>query len=507
MTDYKNPDLETLEKKVSTVLYILAVLFLIPKAFSSGLNTPNAILFEAKNIEYSFFANYSFPQFFRYTFAFGGFMLLNLYIVPALIKKRLVALQVFFIIMIYVADALVFSITDTWLKTYELVDDYATLDEGYRSFFQRNFIYTFWLFFLFAFYSVIKHIGYRVMQLPEIVQQNKQNIIRDGLVGMMLWMISGIFFLNIYVGKEFLSFWMLVIPFALALHTWSVFKLISQVKNQSKGFWRYWGEIWIILILSLVPVYVICITVFTYDGGGAFFLNGINMVFQLAVTAPVSWYVYKYRNERQSEILGLKTALGKSTADLDFLRSQINPHFLFNAMNTLYGTALQEQAERTSEGIQKLSEMMRFMLQENMQDEILLNREMDYLKNYISLQQLRTQASPDIRIETELEEHISALKIAPMLLIPFVENAFKHGISLREPSHIRIAMHTTHQTLYFDVSNSIHLKPDNDPEKIHSGIGLENVRQRLQLLYPQQHDLTIRETGREYFVHLTILLQ
>jgi LytS/YehU family sensor histidine kinase len=91
-----------------------------------------------------------------------------------------------------------------------------------------------------------------------------------------------------------------------------------------------------------------------------------------------------------------------------------------------------------------------------------------------------------------------------MLLIPFVENAFKHGISLREPSHIKITLQTQGHKLYFDVHNSIHVKPDNDPEKDKSGIGLNNVKQRLELLYPHKHELIIRETGKEFFIHLTI---
>ncbi len=97
---------------------------------------------------------------------------------------------------------------------------------------------------------------------------------------------------------------------------------------------------------------------------------------------------------QKNEVLTLEKALGRSSANLDFLRSQINPHFLFNALNTLYGTALQEQAGRTSEGIQKLGDMMRFMLHENTEEKIHLSKEVGYLQNYIALQRLRTQESP-----------------------------------------------------------------------------------------------------------------
>jgi two-component system, LytTR family, sensor kinase len=202
----------------------------------------------------------------------------------------------------------------------------------------------------------------------------------------------------------------------------------------------------------------------------------------------------------------LKRELGQSAANFDFLRSQINPHFLFNALNTIYGTAIQEKAERTSEGIEKLGDMMRFMLQENMQEKISLNREIEYLNNYISLQKLRTDPNPIVTIEAHVEQVVNGIQIAPMLLIPFVENAFKHGISFREPSHIKVNLEVKETTLFFDVYNSKHQKQEADPEKDKSGIGLNNVKQRLQLLYPAKHEIIIRETGKEFFVHLTIQL-
>ena len=146
------------------------------------------------------------------------------------------------------------------------------------------------------------------------------------------------------------------------------------------------------------------------------------------------------------------------------------------------------------------------MLHENVQKKISLDREIEYLENYISLQRLRTDPSPEIIIEAQIQQQFDYAQISPMLLIPFVENAFKHGISFREPSHIKIALEKKENTLYFDVYNSIHPRLANDPEKEHGGIGLNNVKQRLQLLYPSKHELLIRENSREFFVHLTLQL-
>ncbi|HZH95082.1 MAG TPA: histidine kinase, partial [Flavisolibacter sp.] len=147
-----------------------------------------------------------------------------------------------------------------------------------------------------------------------------------------------------------------------------------------------------------------------------------------------------------------------------------------------------------------------FMLQENMQDKISLSREIDYLHNYISLQRLRTDSSPTVQIQTSIQDRENIYQIAPMLLIPFVENAFKHGISFREPSHIKVTLEIKEGTLYFDVYNSKHNRSENDPEKDKSGIGLENVKQRLKLSYPKKHELIIRDTTKEFFIHLTVQL-
>ena len=191
-------------------------------------------------------------------------------------------------------------------------------------------------------------------------------------------------------------------------------------------------------------------------------------------------------------------------AELAGLQAQINPHFLFNALNTLYASAINEDAPKTSEGIQKLSDMMRFMLHENNQHKIDIRQEVTYLKNYIDLQQLRVSGLKDFELKTDLDDTLCLQSIAPMLLVPFVENAFKHGISMRQKSWIDVKLRCDGKKLYFSVFNSFYPKSTNDPERKSSGIGLENVKKRLQLLYPQHHQLTIHQTEREFSVNLEI---
>ncbi len=206
----------------------------------------------------------------------------------------------------------------------------------------------------------------------------------------------------------------------------------------------------------------------------------------------------------------LQTQVSAKSAELSSLRAQINPHFLFNALNSLYATALKEKSEKTADGIQKLGDMMRFMLQENNHDRIPLDKEVEYLHNYIEIQRMRIDESHKIEIRVNIQEPNRPIYLAPMLLTPFVENAFKHGISLQHPSWIYITLTLDNTRLYFKVHNSRHEKlaetPDrHDPEATQSGVGLDNVRKRLDLIYPGRHQLDIQQSEQDYFVSLTLV--
>lgn len=233
-----------------------------------------------------------------------------------------------------------------------------------------------------------------------------------------------------------------------------------------------------------------------------FYPSGIDEFFAFWV---VSWLgALAVTLARQFMVKPLETNLNRNQAELSALRAQINPHFLFNAMNTLYATAIDEKAERTSQGIQQLSDMMRFMMHENNQDQIDVQQEVTYLRNYIDLQRLRLTETDKLELKVDLDDTLCLRSIAPMLLMPFVENAFKHGISLRNQSWIYIKLVCQQEQLHFSVFNSLHPRHEEDPEKHSSGIGLVNVQKRLELLYPKNHQLQIHRTEKEFSVNLVI---
>jgi two-component system LytT family sensor kinase len=493
-------DLNKVEFWIASLLYGYSILSLITTGSAEDNVIPHQ--FEDAGIGFNYTSNFFLPELFRYSILYFSFLLLNFCCLPPLYKKINTGLNVVLTLLVFIFSGFVISIAQTYSKAYLLVE-YDDIDRAYNKIFFSGFSYAAWLVLLIGIYVGLKKLIIYLVEHDENDQHNRMKLeISFGaafwFVGVLLWIAGGADF-------EVILGWTLVVFAAIFLLFFALYYQIPLTLEQQKPYRSYYGKLTIITLILTLPICLIAALLSRNDAIAPIVMV-IHVGTQLLIIAPLAWYIYKKRGETADQIFWLKKELRKSDASLGFLKSQINPHFLFNALNTLYGTALQENAERTGEGIQTLGDMMRFMLQENMQDKISLTRDIEYLNNYIALQKLRTSTSVDIVINTEIEEAFTASNISPMLLIPFVENAFKHGISLQSPSHIKITLQTKDNTLYFDVHNSIHLKADGDPEKLVSGIGLENVKQRLNLLYPKKHELIIRESAKEFFVHLTLNL-
>ena len=189
--------------------------------------------------------------------------------------------------------------------------------------------------------------------------------------------------------------------------------------------------------------------------------------------------------------------------ELALLKAQINPHFLFNTLNNLYAMAYRQEDPATAQGIAKLSHLMRYVIYESDVDRIELSREAEQIRSFIELQKLRFSEEDDIRIDFKTEGNLEQYTIAPMLLLPFVENAFKHGIRLSSPSHVSLQLTVNGGTIRFTVENSVHGAAERSADS-ESALGLRNVRRRLELLYPEKHSLSIREGEGVYRVTLDL---
>jgi signal transduction histidine kinase len=200
-------------------------------------------------------------------------------------------------------------------------------------------------------------------------------------------------------------------------------------------------------------------------------------------------------SEKQKKILENE----RLNAELNFLKLQINPHFLFNTLNSIYSQA-HFKSEQTEHSILKFSRIMRYVLYDSTAEKISLSQDLEYISNYIDLQKLRL--SKNITIHYDVSGTVKGLVIAPLLLITFIENAFKHGISYTAPSEIKIAIAVTGNQLLLTVGNAI----TQSSRESSGGVGLINAQRRLNVLYPGRHTLDVVENDHLYIVNLKIEL-
>ena len=195
----------------------------------------------------------------------------------------------------------------------------------------------------------------------------------------------------------------------------------------------------------------------------------------------------------------------KLATELKYLKAQINPHFLFNTLNMAYASAIKSNDDGTADIIEKLSVLMRYALYESNENKVSLEKEMRYIDNYINLQLQRLSPELLSGINYSAKGDWQNLTIAPMVLIPYIENVFKHGIMLSNKSDILINISLASDSLLLETKNSVNKHPNN-PGNENSGIGMRNAKERLQLLYPNRHHLKFETVGGVFNVRLEIQL-
>ena len=206
--------------------------------------------------------------------------------------------------------------------------------------------------------------------------------------------------------------------------------------------------------------------------------------------------------ERQSRIEKLQKEMEKEklNSELAFLKNQVSPHFFFNTLNNIYAL-IGINADDSQKAVLKLSKLMRYLLYESEKGDTKLSHEIDFMYNYIDLMKLRMNEKIDLSVS--LPENYNDINFPPLLFIPFIENAFKHGVSYRKKSFIRIEMTIDDNDIMFHCTNSV-VKNGDEKEEKEPGIGLENVTKRLKLLFPGRHELKIDQSENEYKVFLKI---
>jgi len=254
-----------------------------------------------------------------------------------------------------------------------------------------------------------------------------------------------------------------LIKYGLATETWAI--MHSRMKTEPLKFGSYFTSS---IFTSLIFIFLSIVLQFSVD-----------------------WFT----NERvQKDLENQRLA-----AELAFLKSQINPHFLFNSLNSIYSLAYQK-SDTAPEAILKLSEIMRYMLYECNDNKVDLAKELQYLRSYIDLQKIRFGKKAYVHFE--INGPVTDQRIVPLLLIAFIENAFKHGVANDPASPIKLIINVDDGHLSFYMENKKHTH-NRDAA---GGIGLANVKRRLDLLYPENYTLEIHEDGDIYTCELSLIL-
>ena len=230
------------------------------------------------------------------------------------------------------------------------------------------------------------------------------------------------------------------------------------------------------------------------------YLRLIGLLGIIFFASSVKLLKHWYKIQRVNQML----AKEKLEAELNFLRSQVHPHFLFNTLNNLYALTL-KKSEKSPDVVLKLSEMLDYMLYQCNEDKISLDKEIKLIENYISLEQLRFSNNLDLIFK--VNGKTGDMSIAPVILFPLVENCFKHGISNdTKRGWIKIELSVIKQELTFSVSNSKPQQTIKKQDEVGKGIGLKNVKKRLELIYPDKHTLDISDKGNYFECNLKLEL-
>ena len=308
--------------------------------------------------------------------------------------------------------------------------------------------------------------------------------------------------------NDILAFSLFLMPITIATTYVSIYKLIPEYFMTKQYFRFVLYSIYTVIISSYLVITSIFFSIIYLSGfkhsemnpatkNILFVLSGVYLVvFIVSAFKLLKLNLKQTKKTSELETKILEAQLKLKEQELNYLKMQIHPHFLFNTLNTIYGFAL-KKAEHTPEMILKLSNLLDYLLYQVDKPLVPLTDEINHIKDYISLEQMRFNETLEVDFtETHCTE---PLEIAPMLFLPFVENSFKHGKIIDGKLNIDMSITCEKESIYFSIKNS-HSKTAS----VSTGIGLDNIKKRLELLYKNRYDLTILETKTTFTVQLKL---
>ncbi|NMN38337.1 sensor histidine kinase [Pedobacter sp. SG918] len=296
-----------------------------------------------------------------------------------------------------------------------------------------------------------------------------------GIINVSLFYINYIFLIPGLIKRQ-KKYWIYFLSFFLLLIAGTFLKTVLAVLNPEE------------LLTYRVEKEVRNFSVNSFALNAAFF-SGFFLISSCIIKFIIDWF--------SSERVQRNLENERREMELQFLKSQLNPHFLFNSLNNIYSLAYQK-SDKTADAIMKLSEIMRYMIYESNTPTVALSKEVDYLTSYIELQKIRFKDGA--YIELTLNGEIDNQKIVPLMLISFVENAFKHGVVTDPAEPVKINIIANQKILHFSVVN----KKNQQNKDAQGGVGLTNVERRLQLVYPDRYKLNVVNSATHYTCELMI---
>ncbi|MGX5819523.1 sensor histidine kinase [Chitinophaga lutea] len=262
---------------------------------------------------------------------------------------------------------------------------------------------------------------------------------------------------------------------------------------------QYWPYFWLLcglLTLMTLVTYNLRVNVFQSDRN-IFWIGDFVFAASSLLIGIGLWFLYRGATFQTSE---LRNSLLMREKELQYLQSQLNPHFFFNTLNNLYGVSLR-YPNKTPELILSISELMRYQLESSRKQLVPLEDELQFIRNYVHLERARVRQRCQVNFKKK--GHEKDLMITPLILIAFVENAFKYAPSSMSASYIKVELEIKGETLHMKIRNTV---PDNKQSVSSTGVGLNNVKQRLALAYAKRHTLITNEENNIYHTELTLTL-
>lgn len=296
-----------------------------------------------------------------------------------------------------------------------------------------------------------------------------------GLLNVSIFYINYIFLIPEFIKKKN-KYWLYIFSFLFLMLASTAVKVVVAVLNPDE----------LLNFVRQKKPYELSLNYFMIN---CLFTAGFFLMCSCIVKFAVDWF----SNEKIQRSLESE----KKDMELQFLKSQLNPHFLFNSLNNIYSLAYQK-SDKTADAVLKLSEIMRYMIYESNDSWVSLGKEVEYVQSFVQLQRLRFKDGA--AVEININGEVDGQKIVPLILISFVENAFKHGVANDPEDPIKINISANQKILHFSVSN----RKSKTNKDAMGGVGLNNVERRLQLLYPDRYKLNIVNSATHYTTELML---